>query len=530
ILLKSKTIIGIGSPRASLESNFALRKLVGQENFYSGMSAQEHELAALIIDILAKGPARTPSLHDVETADAVLVLGEDVTNTAPMLALALRQAVRNKPKETATAMRIPTWDDSAVRNLIQDESGPLYLATAADTRLDDTATKAWHAAPNDIARLGFAIAHELNQNAPAVPGLSGDVRSFIYEAAKALQNARRPLIVSGASLGSEALILAAANVAWALCENGKQAELCYTFPECNSMGLGLMRGENVKDLLDGQREIDTIIILENDLYRRTDKNAIDNLLSRAKNSIVIDHLLNTTSSKADVILPAGTFAEAEGTLVNNEGRAQRFYQVLVPQGDIQESWKWIRDIMNSAAKSAKIWQSFNDISNDMIAAFPLFNPIKDIAPSADFRIRGEKIPRQPHRYSGRTAMLANVTLHEPKPPEDPDSPLSFSMEGYGGQPPAPLISRYWSPGWNSVQALNKFQQEVGGSLRGGDPGGRLIEPAPGGKPAYFTAMAAVAPGEKTLPQHRIFGSEELSMYSPAIAEMAGIRLSKENKP
>ncbi|HEX9021019.1 MAG TPA: NADH-quinone oxidoreductase subunit NuoG, partial [Nitrospirota bacterium] len=174
ILLKSKTIIGIGSPRASLESNFALRKLVGQENFYSGMSAREHDLAALIIDILAKGPARTPSLHGVETADAVLVLGEDVTNTAPMLALALRQAVRNKPKETATAMRIPAWDDNAVRNLIQDESGPLYLATAAGTRLDDTATKAWHAAPNDIARLGFAIAHELNQNAPAVPGLSGD--------------------------------------------------------------------------------------------------------------------------------------------------------------------------------------------------------------------------------------------------------------------------------------------------------------------------------------------------------------------
>ena len=36
------------------------------------------------------------------------------------------------------------------------------------------------------------------------------------------------------------------------------------------------------------------------------------------------------------------------------------------------------------------------------------------------------------------------------------------MEGYEDQPPAPLISRYWSPGWNSVQALNKFQQEVGG--------------------------------------------------------------------
>src|SRR5262249_57333533 len=71
------------------------------------------------------------------------------------------------------------------------------------------------------------------------------------------------------------------------------------------------------------------------------------------------------------------------------------------------------------------------------------------------RMAGEKIPRQPHRYSGRTAMFANITVHEPKPPDDPDSPLSFSMEGYQGQPPSPLITRYWSPGWNSVQEIGR---------------------------------------------------------------------------
>ena len=46
-----------------------------------------------------------------------------------------------------------------------------------------------------------------------------------------------------------------------------------------------------------------------------------------------------------MVLPAGTFAETDGTLVNNEGRAQRFFQVFVPQGDIQESWRWAQDIM-----------------------------------------------------------------------------------------------------------------------------------------------------------------------------------------
>ena len=52
------------------------------------------------------------------------------------------------------------------------------------------------------------------------------------------------------------------------------------------------------------------------------------------------------------------------------------------------------------------------------------------------------------------------------------------MEGYYGEhTPPPLIPRFWAPGWNSVQALTRFQEEVNGPLRGGDPGRRLIEPS-----------------------------------------------------
>jgi NADH-quinone oxidoreductase subunit G len=479
ILSTSKNIIGIGSPRATLESNFALRALVGPDNFYSGLSDKEHALVSLIIDILQKGPARTPSLHEIELADAVLVLGEDVSNTAPLLDLAIKQAVRNKPKEKTGAMHIPAWDDNAVRNAVQGETGPLYLATITSTRLDAIATRTFHLAPDDIARLGFAIAHELDPDAPPVSDLRDAVRKQAQEIALTLKNAQHPLVISGTSLCNGSIIQAAANIAWALCKSGKPAELSYVVPECNSLGAGLFGGKKVTPSTlrgEGRGEgIDTIIILENDLYRRAEAKIVDAFLTRAKNVVVIDHLLNPTSSRADIALPAATFAESSGTLLNNEGRGQRFYQVFVPQDDIQASWKWINDIMKATGKTVvDRWQSFDDLINDMASALPIFSPLKDIAPAADFRIIGQKVPRQPHRYSGRTGMLANVSLHEPKLPDDPDTPLSFSMEGYEGQPPAPLISRYWSPGWNSVQALNKFQQEVGGPLRGGDAGVRLI--------------------------------------------------------
>ena len=120
------------------------------------------------------------------------------------------------------------------------------------------------------------------------------------------------------------------------------------------------------------------------------------------------------------------------------------------------------------------------------------------------------------------ASMLDDPMHEPKPPDDPDSPLAFSMEGYQGQPPSPLINRYWAPGWNSVQSLNKFQSEVGGPLYEENPGIKLIEPSDPSVPRYFTAVPeSFRPREGSwsiLPLWRIFGSEELSAEAQSLAE------------
>jgi NADH-quinone oxidoreductase subunit G len=525
--LLSGAIIGIGSPRASLEANFALRTMVGAENFYTGMSESDSRLVALALRILREGPARSPSLRDVKMSDAVLVLGEDVTNTAPMLALALRQSARRLPMKIAEKLKIPEWDDAAVREALQYTKGPVFIATTDSTALDDIASQTCRLATGDIARLGFAVAHALDDGAPPIANLSDGRRELAEGIAQALREAERPLVVSGPGCGSEAVMRAAANVAWALRKTGREAGLCFTMPECNSLGVGLMSGGSVEAVFKAaeKKAVDTVIVLENDLYRRADALPVDALLSAARHVIVIDHLVNSMTPKAEVVLPAATFAEGDGTMVNNEGRAQRFYQVFPTEGEVRESWRWLRDLMIAAGhKQAATWRNLDDITAAMAREAPVFEPTLKIAPPASFRVTGEKIPRQPHRYSGRTAMLANVTVHEPKPPADPDSALAFSMEGYEGQPPPPLIQRYWAPGWNSVQALNKFQSEVDGPLRGGDPGRRLIEPPQGVTEAYFNGPPAAfqrRDGEWLVtPLYHIFGSEELSVLSPGVAERA----------
>ncbi|MCX6998018.1 MAG: NADH-quinone oxidoreductase subunit NuoG [Kiritimatiellaeota bacterium] len=525
-IIRGGKAIGIGSPRGSLEGNFALRELVGPDRFFHGVPDRELELVRLALALARQGTAPLASLQEAAACDAVFVLGEDVTNTAPMLALALRQAVRHKPAELATRQRIHAWDSLAIRDAGQQAQGPCFIATADQTRLDDIATATYRAAPDDLARLGFAVAHALDPSSPDVPNLPPDLAAWAQRAADGLKAGQRPLVVAGTGGASAALLPAAANIAWALIKAGRPAQLCLTVPECNSLGSALLDGGGLESALAALRQgdVDTVVVLENDLYRRLPAAAAAELLA-ARHVIVLDHLATATTAAAEVVLPAATFAESSGTLVNNEGRAQRFFQVFVPEDGIRASWRWLADLIVAAGRApAAPWRNLDELLSALSAAMPVFKDLRAVAPPADFRMDGQKIPRQPPRYSGRTAMTVHRDIHEPQPPDDADTPLAFSMEGQPGHPPPALIQRYWAPGWNSAQALNKFQQEVGGPLQGDAPGRRLLAAAAGAAPPYFAdvppAFAARAGEWLFLPAHHIYGAEELSSVSAGVAQRA----------
>jgi NADH-quinone oxidoreductase subunit G len=521
----SGKVIGIGSPRASLESNFALRSLVGPENFYAGVSDSTHRLLAEILAVLRQGPAPA-SLRQLEHADAALVLGEDVTNVSPRMALTLRQTVRQVWLDKAEQMKIPRWQDHSVRELQQKEHGPLFIASPYATRLDDVATETYHAAPDDIARLGFAVAHILDASSPDAGGLPEEVRARAARIAAALSSAARPAIVSGVGAGSVAVVRAAADVARALSKAGKPVSLAFALEESNSLGLALMEPKPFGQALEaaGRGEAQTIVVLENDLYRRASSAAIDALLGNAAHVAVLDSLDTRTTEKAELVLAAPPFAQADGTVVSSEGRAQRFFRVYPPKEGVQDSWRWLRDAMGLLTRPEGLsWKNLDDVVEAVARALPALERIRDAAPGSGFRIAGAKIPREPHRYSGRTSMLANINVSEPKPPEDPDSALSFTMEGAPVQPPAALQPFFWTGGWNSIQSVNKFQEEIGGPLRGGDAGVRLIEPAASAQAYLNTVPAAFAPRQGqwlVVARHHIFGSEELSSRAPAIAQLA----------
>lgn len=516
-------VVGVGSPRASIESNFMLRRLVGADRFVHGVGAREAACHAAIVERLRTTPARLCSIRDLEAADVVLVLGENLTHTAPRVRLAIEQATRNRPRAEAEAVGIPSWHYQALLDHMQTKRGPLFVLTPFATDMDRIACAAQRAAPERIARLAVAVAHHLDNRAPEPGDLADEERALADRIAGALRNAERPVIVGGSSLRHEPLIHAAADLAAATARSRDEptsAALLLTATAANSVGLALLGGEPLDALLDDPNDApDVAIVLENDLYRRFDRARLTPWLEQVKHLVVLDHHAHETAARAELVLPAATWAEAHGTFVNHEARAQRFHQVFVPEGAIEAGWQWLDRLIAASGRGTKL-NRLATVHAAMAEAEPLFAPLT----AAESQTTAAP-PRQPFRYSGRTAMNAHRDVHEPQPqPTDPDSPLRFSMEGrVDGQPPAALAAEFEAPLWSSNEALNKFQEEIDGPLRGGDPGVRLIVPE-----ANRHAYAAQPPATPRAPdgqhrlvaRYRIFGSEPLSAMSPGVADLS----------
>lgn len=516
MLRGAEGIVGIGSPRASLESNYALRQLVGEDNFATGMAAHEQNLVDTALAQLHANPERIRSLSAAENSDAVLILGEDVTNSAPRLALTLRQTARNAQREAAVAKGVPNWHDRAVRDIAADVHTPVYNITTHATKLDDIACETARLKPASIAGLGFAVAHALDADAPAPTGIDADTQALAENIAATLRDAERPLIVAGSACGDADTLNASGNIAQAL---GERGGLFLPLPEANSAGLGLMGGMDVESALarinDG--DADTLIVLENDLYQHIDQPTVDAALDKADNVVALDHSMQATLTRATAVLPAGSAAESDGTLVNNETRAQRYFQLYVPDEPIKSGWRWLSDMLDMVGQTN--WDKLDDVITAMTSDIPALAQAINAAPNASFRESGLRVPRDTHRNSSRTAIYANESVHERRPAADHDSPLSYSMEGWGGQRPGALLPFSWAPGWNSnQQSITRFQDEVAGHLKGGDPGIYLVREADQNRNGYNPANHVDNPAWQAVSLHHIFGSEQISALAPAVAE------------
>ncbi|MCX7987089.1 MAG: NADH-quinone oxidoreductase subunit NuoG [Bacteroidales bacterium] len=455
-VIATNKVAAIGSSNSSVEANYLLQQLVGKENFYADVVAEDWEVLKTIKSILESNTVKVLSIKDIEKAEGVIVLGEDIYQTSPRLALAIRQSIRNKPLRKAQKINLPAWHANAVKTFIGHDRGPLFVAHTEANWLDEISEKTFRKNTSEIEQFAQAIVDHLEGKT-----LPQDTAQEVKYIIDALTDCRSVAIVSGTCLKSKKIVELSAKIASLLQSRNIESGIYYVVPKSNSMGMAIL-AEQSMDKLFGSSTPENIILLEPDLVF-TD--AIKSMLASCKNIIVLHHSRTAITEMANILVATGTIAESEGTLINAEGRMQRYFSVMPPQENVVAAWKWLSSLLGN--------NTFDEILIKISSDIPLLRRITEVAPDASYRVNGMKIPRQTPRFSGRTSMLAHKNVHEPKPVDDKNSPLSFSMEGTQKNSELGLMSFYLMPGWHSVQATNKLLRELDQVLNARSAGIRI---------------------------------------------------------
>ncbi len=90
--------------------------------------------------------------------------------------------------------------------------------------------------------------------------------------------------------------------------------------------------------------------------------------------VVQDIFLTETAEKADVVLPAASFAEKDGTNTNSERRVQRVRKAVEPVGDSKADWEIVMDLSNKMGYEMK-YESAEDVMKEIQELTPSYKGI-----------------------------------------------------------------------------------------------------------------------------------------------------------
>ena len=110
---------------------------------------------------------------------------------------------------------------------------------------------------------------------------------------------------------------------------------------------------------------------ENPVLSDADANHVEKALKNLDFLVVQDIFLTETARLADVVLPAASFAEKDGTFTNTERRVQRVRKAIEPVGEAKADWQIICAMAN-ALDYPMTYASPREIFEEMSALTPSY--------------------------------------------------------------------------------------------------------------------------------------------------------------
>jgi len=326
------SIAAVAGDLVDCETMFAAKRLLaelGSDKLEGRQTGLDYDCSSLA------GIAFNSTLAGIESADAILIVGSQVRHEAPLINVRLRKAAKRGAKIFLIG---PEWDTTFDCEFLGEDAGLLHdLPGHAADAFKDAARPAIIVGPGGLAagalHPALALADEWN--------IVRDVDGTAWN-------------------GFNVIHTAAARM--------------------GAVMLGYAQKGGIKDVVDAAPAV--LLSLGAD--------AVDYGAFEKSLKVYIGHHGDAGAHAADIILPAASYAEKDGTYVNTEGRVQFAEKAVFAPGDAREDWTILRALADAFGVSVG-FDSFAQLQSAMIEAVPALGE-EGIAPLGKLPT-GKKTPK-----------------------------------------------------------------------------------------------------------------------------------------
>ena len=339
----------VGSPRLTNEALFTLRKfateLVGTENY---TATDAFSLRPFFENLGA--PLATH--NDIRHAATILLIGGEPEELQPLTGKQVRQAVRNSGAKLIVINSVPIRLVEQSSQFIHVNQGSLDAAVLA---LHSPGSGQAAFEKMDVEANEFATLRQTLENT------QGDiVIMFSGELSPAAQTilAQIPLTLAGA---------------------GRRV-LLHPLPLFNnSIGahdMGMMSGAmGATQMLGAAGEaIRAMYVAGSFLEGQLEKNS--DALGKLEFLVVQELFETATTAFADVVFPAASFAEIDGTFTNNDGFVQRVRQSIAPVHSSRADWIITAQLANELGVDFGFQLSASSVFREIAATIPAYAELR----------------------------------------------------------------------------------------------------------------------------------------------------------
>jgi len=282
-------------------------------------------------------PGLAAAVPDIDYADSILVLDTSLVDEAPIFDLRVRKAVRRNHAKLVVATSRPTSLDPNAAAVLRFAPGAVEAALvglAMGIRGDDV---------TDLAARAGTSAEDLRAAAEI---LGGEGSTVILWGERLSHGERGPKAV-GALLALAAAVshedgglieVPAATNARGLREVGCLPNLGPGLADVSEPGLSAPQMS--------ETAFGALLLVQADPVRtHPDPDAWERALDKAGAVIAFaDFVTDELGEHADVVFPAESYAEKDGTVTHPDGRLQRVRQAIGRPGEIRPGWSVLADL------------------------------------------------------------------------------------------------------------------------------------------------------------------------------------------